>query len=88
MGEFPSKLGTAMAKYHASIMLMRFYEYVAERFFVNEETLDKLTMDTFKCAKRKASEGKEGTELARDMFGVCWRANLISFMADYVGKTS
>jgi hypothetical protein len=63
---------------------MRFYEHIAEKMLnVGEVTLDRLTMDTFKCGKRKASEGKEAVELAREMYGVCWRANLISYLADY-----
>lgn len=51
---------------------------------VDEEMMDKLTIDTFLYAKRKSEvEAKTGRELAREMFSVSWRANLISFLADY-----
>ena len=51
---------------------------------VDQEMMDRLTIDTFLYAKRKSEiEGKAGTELAVEMFHVSWRANLISFLADY-----
>lgn len=61
---------------------MRFYEYLADKM-VDKWTLDKLTMDTFDAAKRSAKEGKEGRELARDVFHTSWKANFISYLADY-----
>lgn len=62
---------------------MRFYEWIASKM-VDQEMMDKLTIDTFLYAKRKSEvEGKTGTELAREMYSVSWRANLISFLADY-----
>lgn len=73
----------ALSKYHAVILTMRLYEWIASKV-VNEEMMDKLTIDTFLYAKRKSEvEAKKGTELAREMYSVSWRANLISFLADY-----
>lgn len=73
----------ALSKYHAVILTMRFYEWIASKM-VDEEMMDRLTIDTFVYAKRKSEvEGKTGTDLAREMFSVSWRANLISFLADY-----
>ena len=75
------RIGVAFAKYHSVVLVMRLYEYIASRF-VDEQTLDKLTIDTFECAKRSART-KEGGELASAMLSTCWRANMISFLADY-----
>jgi hypothetical protein len=81
MEGIPHRIAVAFAKYHAVVLVMRLYEHIASRF-VDEETLDKLTIDTFECAKRN-SRAKEGGELAREMLATCWRANMISFLADY-----
>jgi hypothetical protein len=81
--ELPRKLIIALSKYHAIILTMRLYEWIASKW-VDQEMMDRLTIDTFLYAKRKSEvEGKNGTELAREMFSVSWRANLISFLADY-----
>ena len=60
---------------------MRVYEHVAAKY-VTEETLDTLTIDTFECAKRTAKT-EEGGKLFNSMLTTCWRANAISFLADY-----
>jgi hypothetical protein len=60
---------------------MRLYEYVASKY-VTEETLDALTIDTFECAKRTA-KSEEGGKLFTSMLATCWKANSISFLADY-----
>ena len=63
---------------------MRFYEFVADKvLYVSEETLDQLTIDPFRYGNRRAEQGKHGTELAREMYGVCWKAYLISYLADF-----
>lgn len=73
----------ALSKYHAIILTMRLYEWIASKL-VDEDMMDKLTVDTFVYAKRKSEvEAKSGTELAREMFSISWRANLITFLADY-----
>ena len=73
----------SLAKYHAIVLVMRGFEYVAEKI-VNVVVLDKLTMDTFECARRKTiDEGKQGYELVKDMGTTCFYANLIAFLADY-----
>jgi len=79
---FPHRVGVALAKYHSVILVMRFYEHIASKL-VDQVTLDRLTIDTFASAKRSAEAGKEGVELARDVFQTGWRANLISYLADY-----
>jgi hypothetical protein len=75
------RIGIAFLKYHAVVLVMRLYEYIAS-LYVDDVVLDALTMDSFECAKREAKT-KEGGELGLQMFGTCWRANLISFLADY-----
>lgn len=60
---------------------MRLYEHVASKY-VTEETLDTLTIDTFECAKRTAKTD-EGSKLFTSMLTTCWKANTISFLADY-----
>ena len=60
---------------------MRLYEHVASKY-VTEETLDTLTIDTFECAKRTAKTEDRG-QLFSSMWTTCWKANTISFLADY-----
>jgi hypothetical protein len=60
---------------------MRIYEHVASKY-VADETLDTLTIDTFECAKRTAKTEDRG-KLFTSMFATCWKANTISFLADY-----
>lgn len=79
---FPHRLAVAFAKFHSIILMMRFYEYVASKY-VDKVQLDKLTMDTFDFAKRSANAGKEGRELAMDVYQTSIRANFISYLADY-----
>lgn len=80
---FPHRLMVALGKYHAIILVMRLYEDAASRL-VDEAALDRLTMDTFEAARRmSAAEHRSGTELASAVFSTCWRASLISYMADY-----
>ena len=79
---YPKNLAIALAKYHAIVLVMRLYEYIAEKF-VDEVTLDKLTMDTFDSAKRSSRQGRSGANLGREMLGTCWRANFIAYLADY-----
>jgi hypothetical protein len=80
---FPHRLLVALGKYHAILLMMRLYEAAASRF-VDETLLDRLTMDTFEASRRfSAAENKSGRELASAVFSTCWRANLISYLADY-----
>jgi hypothetical protein len=60
---------------------MRLYEHIASKY-VDEVTVDKLTIDTFECAKRTART-EEGGTLFLSMCSTCWKANTISFLADY-----
>jgi hypothetical protein len=75
------RIGIAFVKYHAVVLVMRLYEYIAS-FHVDEVVLDALTMDTYESAKREA-KSKEGRDLGLKMMNTCWSANLISFLADY-----
>jgi hypothetical protein len=77
----PRRIAVAFAKYHAIVMVMRFYEHVASKY-VDEVAIDKLTMDTFECAKRTART-EEGGKLFNSTLSTCLRANTISFLADY-----
>lgn len=73
----------AFGKYHSIILVMRFYEHLASKW-VDTVTLDKLTTDTFEAARRSAHQDhKSGSELASTVFSTCWRANLISYLADF-----
>jgi hypothetical protein len=81
MEALPHKIMVAFAKYHCIVLVMRFYEFLASKR-VTEETLDKLTLDTF-AASRRTAKVKSGSELAGEMLHCCWKANMISFLADY-----
>jgi hypothetical protein len=78
----PRRIAVAFAKYHAIVLVMRLYEHVASKY-VDEVTLDRLTIDTFECAKRTAHAEERPGPLFRSMCITCWRANTISFLADY-----
>lgn len=82
MEGIPRRIGVAFLKYHSIVLVMRLYEYVASRF-VDDEALDKLTIDTFECSKRDSQSHKTGGALFGAMLNTCWRANMISFLADY-----
>jgi len=41
-----------------------------------------LVTDSSKYAQRVSNQ-KQGLELSRDMYSVCWKANMISYLADY-----
>lgn len=81
---FPSKLTEALVKYHVIVLVMRLYEHLASTFLDNI-SMDALTLDTFKCAKRiDAKEGGESrVEVGKQMFTICGQANLVAFLADY-----
>ena len=57
------------------VLCMRFYEYIASKM-VSDKTMDKLTKDTFRDAKKHSSRSLS------DSFTVQLWANTISFMAD------
>lgn len=94
--EFPTKLFTALLKYHAIVLVMRLYEFIAEQL-VNDVTLDLLTQDTFQTAKRicncstpnKSNTNKNTTNapsnyvVGKEMFSSCRYANFIAYAADY-----
>lgn len=78
-------------KFHALVLLARLYEHVAS-LYVDYEILDGLTMDVHKYAKREAQRldcENTGTflrgrfRLGQTMMTVCWKAQLIHFLADY-----
>ena len=77
---YPEKVGIAFVKYHAVVIVMRIYERLASNV-VDLITLDKLTRDTFKEAKRVSE--KDNGRIGREMFTACMYANLIAFLADY-----
>ena len=77
----PRRIYVSFLKYHAIVFVMRLYEHVASKY-VTEETLDTLTIDTFECAKRTAQTEDRG-KLFISMFATCWKANSISFLADF-----
>lgn len=72
----------ALLKFHAITLVMRCYEHVADKI-VDKMTLDDLTLDTFKQAKRLDAKEENRVEVGRQMFGISFRANLIAFLADY-----
>ena len=78
----PGKLTDALLKYHAIILVMRFYENIAARI-VDKITLDALTLDTMKVARRLDAKEESRGEVGRQMFHICGQANIIAFLADY-----
>lgn len=81
--EFPIRVAYALLKYHSTILLMRFYEHLAERLFCDDRTMDSLTLDTAKYAKRMSNLGIARMELGKEMCKVSLWANLIGVLADY-----
>jgi hypothetical protein len=71
----------AFVKYHAVVFLMRTYEKIAEKQ-VSHDRLDKLTRDPFDAAKRKEGASMD-TTMFKDMFSMCFNANIIYYLADY-----
>ena len=61
---------------------MRLYENIAARI-VDKITLDALTLDTMKVARRLNAKEENKGDIGRQMFQICGQANLISFLADY-----
>lgn len=78
----PSKVFIGLAKFHAITMVMRCFEFVAEKM-VDEYTLDRLTMDPFETAIRVSKRTHIKAEIRSDMYRTCLWANVIAFMADY-----
>lgn len=73
--KFPTKVCHGFLKFHSITLCMRFYEYVASKI-VTDETLDKLTTDTFRAARREPNR-----PFSKHMETNLW-ANTISFLAD------
>lgn len=80
--ELPSKIMIGYAKFHAITMLMRCYEFIAEKI-VDEFTLDRLTVDPFEMAIRTSDRTHTKGELRKQMYTTCLWSNIIAFMADY-----
>uniref|UniRef100_A0A7S4AFA1 Uncharacterized protein n=1 Tax=Pseudo-nitzschia australis TaxID=44445 RepID=A0A7S4AFA1_9STRA len=93
---FPKKFVTALVKYHAVTLILRFYELVASKV-VDKYRLNKLTMDPFVMSRRIASRIESRSPIAgkvetvRDhkihvvgnMTSTTLWANLLPFCADY-----
>jgi ribosomal protein S21 len=71
-----------LAKFHAITMLMRCYEFIAEKL-LDEFTLDRLTIDPFETALRLSKRSRTKGELSREMYTTCLWANIVAFLADY-----
>ena len=67
-------------KYHLIVLVMRLYENIAANI-VDKISLDALTLDTFKCAKRLDDKEENRVEVGKQMFNICGQANLIAFLA-------
>jgi len=82
----PHKIKTALVKYHALMLLMRFYEKVIG-LMVEKALMEKLTKDAFKSAVHKSRSIEAGERkpdgYAREMFETCVYSNFVSFLADY-----
>jgi hypothetical protein len=61
---------------------MRFYEHIAAKI-VDKITLDALTLDTFRAAKRLDGSEESRVEVGKQMVSICGNANIIAFLADY-----
>lgn len=82
MKELPYKIMVGLGKLQAITMVMRCYEFIAEKWF-DEFTLDRLTMDPFGASVRASERTRSKGELAREMYSTCLWANVVAFMADY-----
>jgi hypothetical protein len=80
--ELPHKIMVGLAKFHAITMLMRCYEFIAEKL-LDEFTLDRLTIDPFETALRLSKRSRTKGELSREMYTTCLWANIVAFLADY-----
>lgn len=80
--ELPNKIIVGLGKLHAITMVMRCYEFIAEKWF-DEFTLDRLTMDPFEASIRASNRTRTKGELGREMYQTCLWANIVAFMADY-----
>jgi hypothetical protein len=81
----PTRIGIALAKYHAVTLVMRLYEYIAS-LYTTIETLDHLTLDTMDCAKRTGTKYNNKTtnvEYCKEMLPAVFNANIIVYFADY-----
>mmetsp|Transcript_10223 Transcript_10223/g.13343 ORF Transcript_10223/g.13343 Transcript_10223/m.13343 type:complete len:299 (-) Transcript_10223:159-1055(-) len=80
---FPKKCLNAYVRYHAVTMITRFYEAVASSTS-SDVTLDRLTMDIFKSAKRSAEDNpRDNVQIARETYAQCLWANALVYLADY-----
>ena len=90
------KFVTAFTKYHAVTIILRLYEYIADKLVLRGDLqlMDKITMDPFQMSKRislKIESKPNCTETVRDypiyvgttMTSTTFYANLLSFCADY-----
>lgn len=90
--QFPRRAVTAFVRLQSATLIMRAYEYVAS-FTVTEKTLDKLTKDPFKSAKRKVERYTDDNDtndttarrmvVGKKMFHTCLWASAVSFLSDY-----
>jgi len=84
--QFPKRFVHSFLKLQSAIIFMRLYEHLAQQLF-SAKTLDKLTKDPFKSAKRKFEkyEHLENSNIiiGKKMFHTCLWANAISFLSDY-----
>ena len=82
----PGKIRSALVKYHALMLIMRFYEK-AIGLMADEALMEKLTKDAFKAAVRKSRSIEAGERkpdgYAKEMFDTCLYSNMVSFLADY-----
>mmetsp|Transcript_3368 Transcript_3368/g.5021 ORF Transcript_3368/g.5021 Transcript_3368/m.5021 type:complete len:317 (-) Transcript_3368:60-1010(-) len=78
----PKKIVNGIFKFHAITMVMRFLEFVAEKF-VDEFTLDRLTIDSFSQAQRLSKRSHDNSHLRKEMYDVCLWSSAIAFCADY-----
>jgi hypothetical protein len=82
---FPHKFLMALAKYHVITLVLRTYEYIAS-LCCSEETLDKMTMDTFVASQtmaRKVDVPNEKAHVFARMTDCTFWANLLYYLADY-----
>jgi hypothetical protein len=82
---FPNKFLIALGKYHVITLVLRTYEYIAS-LYCSEETLDKLTMDSFVASQtmaRKVDVPNEKAHVFARMTDCTFWANLLYYLADY-----
>lgn len=82
---FPNKFLTAYAKYHATTLVLRLYEWVCAQL-VTDKRMDMLTMDTFAASRtlaKKMDVRDRPLSVTQKMTHTAFWANILFILSDY-----